>query len=286
MNNFFQNQIELIYFVYPTCDGKCKHCWSSNKIFGSVVPKSIHEKIINDIKTLDIGTLKISGGEPFLNKDIGSIVNAFKQIGVKKINIFTSGRPFLTPFQKDKDSIKNFLINQFKDLNNITIELSADENHIDSVYKKFYNMSSLTKEEMMKNYVKNFLNVCCELKKIYTDFDYKLKIHCDIDRGDYHANELYDFIDETIWNNNVICTEGLVKSGRNSNNEKAFIIEENKNLSYFLLPGCKIEKKKDIMIMELKNNHFVNKNKNSYVIFKGWWNLIDNNPIFINKEVK
>jgi len=79
----------LIFFVTSHCNLRCKHCFYR-------INKKEKELSLGEIKktarTLrSLYFLKITGGEPFLRKDLYDVVKSFYDNGVKRISISTNG---------------------------------------------------------------------------------------------------------------------------------------------------------------------------------------------------
>lgn len=277
----FKKPLEIVYFVFPTCNGNCEHCWSSKMQLGKVVGTKQHIKNLKLLSSLNVSELKLSGGEPFFNKSIGEIISYAKnQFKNSKITIFTSGRPFIST-KKGKEGINetyNNLIDIIDNFNDISLQLSADEYHA-KVLKRMHQEINLSKEEMLKNHVINFIGACKRLQTNFPRFDYKLKIHVDLGRLEYHRKTLFKWADDKFWEEKVIGTEGLVKSGNAMVFENSFILKPNNNWSLFVLPGVDIVDNSDRCIdtfIDCNNKEvkLVSKNEESIVI-AGWWNLIN-----------
>lgn len=92
INKFFNKKIRtLIFFVTARCPLRCAHCFYSkelNQKMNELTLKEI-EKIADNLP--DLETLQISGGEPFLRKDLVELLEIFVKRGVKKIGIPTNG---------------------------------------------------------------------------------------------------------------------------------------------------------------------------------------------------
>lgn len=278
-SKILKHPIEVVYFIFPTCNGNCSHCWSNKMKLGTVVPYEQHKKNIEKISLLNIKEIKLSGGEPFFNKDIGKIIEFTKnKLKNSKITIFTSGRPFVST-KRDKigieETYKN-LCSKIKNFNNISIHMSADEYHADAI--KRLSKSNLPKEELLKNHVQNFIGACEKIKKDYPKFDYKLKIHVDFNRLEYHRNHLYSWMDNEFWNNNVIKSEGLIRSGNAEKLKTSIKLEPSNQWSLFVLPGVdfvtETDKYIDLFIDNNKNLKLIPKTSEGIVI-AGWWNLIN-----------
>ena len=300
-NHILNSPWELVYFIHPFCDGNCKHCWSSDIELGSLVNLEWHKSFTPKLRGLKIRELKISGGEPFLNKDIRAIIDYIREyLPVEiPITIFTSGRNFLSVKENASgvDEIVNYLKSIINNFTNLSIHLSADEFHAETLYKHLYNVrnTELTEteikqsEQLMGIFVKNFISACEKLKKENPNFNGgKLKIHCDIGRLQYHRNTIYNWMDDNSWSKYAIGTEGLIKTGNAKNIENATEIVESDRWSFFVLPGVKIfetmqsNKSVKYYSKELNENFYLDTEKNSGIIFAGWWNIINKTLCYKN----
>lgn len=98
INNFniqrLKTPIILTFFITNRCNARCKHCfyWKhlSKNIKNELKLKEI-KKIVSSLKR-PLSTVLLTGGEPFLRKDIVQICKIFNDINrTKKVNIPTNG---------------------------------------------------------------------------------------------------------------------------------------------------------------------------------------------------
>lgn len=285
-----KEKYELVYFVNPTCSGKCAHCWSDSKFLGRKLNKEEHFKIIDNLNFDNIGTLKLSGGEPFENANFYEIFEYIykKNKGKAKIIIFTSGRS-LVSFSKGETHLKKTIDKLIPfSRNKVEIHMSCDEHHgkeyFERLKKKNINLSSY--EELLNNMAYNFINASKFIEnKFKIAVGNKLKIHCDIGRKDYHEKKLYSWIDRRDWEKMAICTEGLFKYGKNKDNPKGFKIDKNNQLSIFLIPGSKFSlsrltgKEESYYSEDEIRKYYLGPSENNIkhpILIFGFWNLINN----------
>jgi hypothetical protein len=293
---------EVVYFLSPYCDGTCAHCWSSDSFLGRYMPLKWHQKFWDHVSGGKVNEVRITGGEPFLYKDIGSVLSGVrKSLGRESlIKIFTSGRPFIAlnkpPFGPGKtaDNLRKLGI----PLDNLEIHMSADEFHAGSLFRSIYGIKRApfsVKENRAMNekgvpYLKiqvaNFLEACAELEK-ETQGRFKgakLKIHVDQGRLDYHREKIFGWMGEEEWSKKVIATEGLVKSGSAKENvPKAKKIDSEGNLSLFLLPGAEfylspISNKAQAYHDPFKDGEvYLDKSQKDGegAALVGWWNIVN-----------
>ena len=271
---------ELVYFIYPSCDGNCKHCWSSDIVLGRIKPIEWHYRLIEQLKDMEYSVIKLSGGEPFFNRDIGKIAARIHEVLGKEIpiQIFTSGRLFVNIDEGEQGVYKTkaALDSLFADYDNISIEMSVDEYHL-QVLKRIYK-SEIDDDLLPFMYISNFMKACFMIKKEHPRFlGPKLKIHCEEGRMKYHK-ELFAWFPPEWWEKYVLITEGLAYSGNGKNLEKTFKVVPSDKMSYFLLPGVDFydEPQSD------RGQRFQKKGKTVYldsadsaVIISGWWNIIN-----------
>ncbi len=113
--------IYLTYFVTSRCNLKCQHCfyWDSlNNIKNELSLEEI-EKFSKTIGNLFV--LSLTGGEPFLRKDLHNIVEIFhKNVKPKIVSIITNGY-----FTKDCIEITKKILDSCKGIS-LIIQLSLD----------------------------------------------------------------------------------------------------------------------------------------------------------------
>lgn len=117
----------LIFYVLDTCNLRCNHCFYWKEVDN---PKEAHsleqiEKLARSLKE-PLELLTLTGGEPFLRKDLVDIVHLFvKHTHVKRIHIASNGFTPEMNVQKIKDMLAicggtritlQFSIDGFEDL--------------------------------------------------------------------------------------------------------------------------------------------------------------------------
>lgn len=274
--------IEIVYFAFPKCNGNCAHCWSSNMELGNIVPISKHKENLDALSLLKVSELKISGGEPFFNPNIGEIIEyARDRFKDSKITIFTSGRTFVSKKDGEEGIIETYnnLCNKIKNFNNISLQMSADEYHAD-VLKRLNPKSEKSKEELLNIHVKNFVFACKRIKKKYPKFEYYLKTHVNFNRLEYHKKLFQSWMSEKFWDEKVIKSEGLIKSGNASKLKDSIEIEESNQWSLFVLPGVDFVEKAEEYLEKFQDfsddrNLYLVKKPPESIVIAGWWNLIN-----------
>ncbi len=270
--------MELVYFAYPSCDADCAHCWSHDMLMGRAVPLETHRLIID---ALDIGTysnIKLSGGEPFINRDLPGILRHMRDkwgSGIP-ISVFTSGRQIL---DEDKETLKKNIIDKLGVFDNVSLELSVDEFHVEMLKKRFGWGQSFSDE--LRIMVSNFIEACLSIKEEYEDsFSMRLKMHCAQGRRDYHVNGLYKWMPKEWWDDYVLITEGLADAGNARKLSGTFKVVESEMMSHFLFPGVSFKDYAEGGNAEAftdKNGKtcYLVDNSSAATIIRGWWNVID-----------
>lgn len=276
---------ELVYFVFPFCNGSCAHCWSSDRLLGRVKPLSWHELLIQKLCSIrhDFSEIKISGGEPFLYDELGrfpELIHSYFNPTIP-ISIFTSGRPFVSWEKGDKgvEYIYLFLTKSITNFDNLSIQLSVDEYHIHSM-SKFFGWETTETENNACSFITNFISACEYIKDKHPLFlGPKLKIHCNNNRAAYHKEKLFHWFPDKWWNHYVILTEGLIACGRGESLRGTIKLREDGPVSHFLLPGVDfydtpqtsraIKYKK----WDASTCTFLDDAPNYAVLMEGWWNL-------------
>lgn len=289
---------EVVYFISPNCDGTCAHCWSSKTFLGRVMPLSWHENFWKKISRDKVREIRITGGEPFLYKDLGKVTHIIrKYLGDNiPIIILTSGRQFVS-LDVGEDGIRETFNNLTKlglAMNNLEIHMSADEHHSGALLRKihknknipssFYNIKRMNAlgTAPMVTMSKNFLGACDLLTERFNLFKGgKLKIHTDRNRLVYHRHEMFDWISDVDWAKKVVCSEGLIRSGSAARNITGSVeIKQSKQISLFIFPGAEFfvepKTKKAQRYLGEEGDFYLDCSENENAAFIiGWWNVIN-----------
>lgn len=278
---------ELVYFIYPSCNGTCEHCWSAERSLGRLRPIPWHEKLIQNLSSAGHGysEIKISGGEPFLHREVGYFpILIHEYFGQElPISIFTSGRPFIS-FEKGETGIERTCLalkNTIKNFDNCSIQLSVDEFHVNSL-SRYFGWQKNDIENNICSYISNFIVACEQIQVEHPLFlGPKLKIHCNKGRLLYHKNELFKWFPSEWWIRYAILTEGLVAAGRGKSLSGTEELREDGPVSYFLLPGVDFyrnpQSKRGVEYHSVVGDSclYLDDSDNSAVLIEGWWNLIN-----------
>lgn len=273
---------ELVYFIYPSCDGNCEHCWSNDLMLGRCKPLDWHYRMIEKLVQMrPFSCIKLSGGEPFKNKDVGKIARRIHDVIDKElpIYIFTSGREFVSVKSGEEGILetKKNLDKYFSSYDNISIQLSVDEYHL-KVLKRIYKACD-NFEELTFHFIYNFIKACEMINKEHPSFlGPKLKIHCEEGHMEYHK-KIFSWFPFDWWEKYVIITEGLVYSGNAKQLKNTFKIQESDMMSYFLLPGVAFypngRTKRAERFQAGLESVYLDDSENTAVLIGGWWNLIN-----------
>lgn len=291
---------EVVYFLHSYCDGTCAHCWSSQTFLGRVMPVEWHQVFWQYIDPTRVEEIKLTGGEPFLYKNIGKVVEVIRScVGSEiPIRIFTGGRNIVS-LRLGKDGIKDTVQRILQTgivFDNVEIHLSADEHHAGSLYRANKGIKSRPTsraEILLMNQlgipflqiqVKNFLAACEILVANNKKFGGgKIKIHAETGRLNYHRQEIFPWIDDMSWKNKVISSEGLIKSGSAENLDSAIELLPSSQLSLFLLPGAEFYQRPKTR----RAQKYQNPESQSVVYLDiariegcgasiiGWWNIVN-----------
>lgn len=291
---------EVVCFLYPYCDGTCVHCWSSQTFLGRIIPIEWHKVFWREINCSKVKEIRLTGGEPFLYKDIGKVVKVIRQsIGPEiLIRIFTGGRSIISleSGKRGIDETVQKILQTGIVSDNIEIHLSADEHHAGSLYRantgiKLRPMSRKDIESMNKLgisllqvQVKNFLAACDVLVAGNKEFrGGRIKIHAEVGRLNYHRQEVFPWLDDTDWGTKVISSECLIKSGSAKDIASATELLPSSQLSLFLLPGAEFYQRPQTRKAQAYQNP-----ENQGTVYLdvariegygasiiGWWNIVN-----------
>lgn len=82
---------DISFEITQKCLNNCLHCSScSNRLCKQQIDFETICKTVDDMPKLGVERVCLSGGEPFLHKDLGAIVSYISQLGMD-INIYSSG---------------------------------------------------------------------------------------------------------------------------------------------------------------------------------------------------
>ena len=142
------NALQLIYLYSNfTCNEGCKYCWidETNTNHNFVLSQKTVDSFIYEAISLGVSQIKISGGEPFLNKEVPDIIGFLLDCGLS-VEVETNGTLLSESMmdkiasKPDKIHFKISLDSSFPDIQNeITRYSSAFEDTINgiNVLKKY-----------------------------------------------------------------------------------------------------------------------------------------------------
>lgn len=176
-----------------------------------------------------IEEIRLTGGEPFLYRNIGKVVKIIRSsVGIEiPIRIFTGGRNIVS-LKSGKEGIEEtvqMILQTGVVSGNVEIHLSADKHHTGSLYRviRGIRLRPTSREEildmnrlgipLLQTQVKNFLAACKILVASNKRFGGgKIKIHAETGRLNYYRQEIFPWFSDADWENKVISSEGLIKS--------------------------------------------------------------------------
>ncbi|PIY96886.1 MAG: hypothetical protein COY66_02495 [Candidatus Kerfeldbacteria bacterium CG_4_10_14_0_8_um_filter_42_10] len=289
-------------FVSPSCPGTCFHCWSSETFFGLPVLLSWHERFWSLASNkAKLGEIRLSGGEPFLCRDLGEIIGIIRKnlISIVPVKIFTAGYR-LVSLKTGNAGIEETVCNIRASgvvREKVEIHLSADEHHAGSLYRTNMGIKkrsvkprhagemNLLGIPMLQTQTINFLRACEILSNEVQGFEGKLKIHAEMNRLEYHRREIFPWLTEDAWNAAVISSEGLIKAGGARNMPSSVEISPSSRHSIMIIPGAEIatapNSKKSQAYLNPSGNKMIyanpctNKENSNGFVIAGWWNMIN-----------
>lgn len=288
---------QIVCFVSPVCDGTCAHCWSADTFLGRQVPLDWFDSFWSKVNPARVSEIRLTGGEPFLNRDLGAIVRIIRKYLGRKIpiRIFTSGRQIVsaTIGQQGVDETISALLSRDVVHQNTEIHMSADEYHAGALYvaslpKPVNNPLELSVGEinqrgvaLMQVLAHNFLAACEILSGAAEGFMGRLKIHAENGRLEYHRTEMYHWLSDDEWQKRVIAMEGLIRAGAATKIATSMTLTPNDQLSMFVFPGAEFYEDRITGLGQPYNDRGhqiyldVSHNANGGVAMIGWWNVID-----------
>jgi MoaA/NifB/PqqE/SkfB family radical SAM enzyme len=173
-----ETPVVLTFFITSRCNLRCSHCFYWQKLNASEDELKIDEikKIASSFK--HPVSLSLTGGEPFIRKDVKEIIEAFCQgCGTKEVGIATNG----TLTETTVETIHSILKADF--LSGLSVQVSLDglEGTHDSIRGG-------------KGSFKKAINTISELKKICVDYPrFQLKTALAIQKS--NISELKEYVD-------------------------------------------------------------------------------------------
>jgi len=279
-NDTYPNKWEIVYFVTNKCNNNCDHCWSKKNFLGADVGIEQHENFFKALNADKISILKISGGEATLYKELPELIKLCRKYLKPSIPIliFSNGR-FLFDNQgraKSREDINSYLSNMIPVVENVSLQVSADEYHIYS----FAQRHGMSIESAIAEYNIALKNTIEIFKAHNKDISFKVKLHCNVGRSQYHKTYIYKDFNEQDWTNFFIVTEGLIKAGNGETLDGTTAIQPSNMWSAFVMPGAEFSKEittntKDTFSYNGRQ-YFLNSNPNGKgCVVLGWWNLIN-----------
>lgn len=137
--NKMEKSLKTIYlYITFGCNQKCQYCWIHNNLScpDKKMPVTMVETAISEGILLGLERVKITGGEPFINPDLASIVNLLLNKGLK-VDIETNGTLINSQWIDSISKVENLF---FK----ISLDAATSEIH-----------DSLAQSEVFERTIKN-----------------------------------------------------------------------------------------------------------------------------------
>lgn len=148
--------------VTSNCNLKCKYCYNNSGEEKFEIPIKLLNQVFDSCNKIGINSIAISGGEPYLHKDIQKIIELLKEKNFKSIVLITNGM--------SNRIFECISIMEYLDFLQISLDSVSPE--LNDLYRNFENC----------NIVKNNIKKLCDLG--YND---KIVINCVI-----HQKNFYD----------------------------------------------------------------------------------------------
>ncbi len=163
---------DISFEITQRCLNNCVHCSScSNSLCKQYIDYETICKTVDDMPQMGVKRVCLSGGEPFLHKDLKRIVTYIKQLGME-VNIYSSG------ITEINERITYIAIDEFKNLKNLG--LSKIMFNLQSYNASRYDeiMGTTGRFDIVMQSIKNAIEA-----GIYTEIHFvPMKINvCDID---------------------------------------------------------------------------------------------------------
>ena len=247
---------EVVYFVHPQCTGTCAHCWSADTFLGRHMPLPWHRLYWDLISADRIAEVRLTGGEPLDNPQLGNIVDLVRSALHQDttIYIFTSARRIASSAEGSEGvaaTVRN-MRNAGLVKPGVEVHMSADEHHAGALFRHLHAIRrppASPLEESAHNrqgapaltrMARNFIAACQvlvdETAGIFRGG--RLKVHVAKGRGTYHRSELHGYMDDDSWNRYVVFSEGLIEAGRARNRPDTVRVEAHDEPTLFIIPGA------------------------------------------------
>ena len=200
--------------ILRLCPNNCKHCSSDSgpNTNDYIIPLDTIKNVFDGLKRLGAEEVSISGGEPFLHKDLVNIVKYGKEKGFK-IFVYTSGIIF------DNNNKYTYLNEEIiKELSEINLD------------KLIFNFQSL-KEDVYNNIMGNNGNLNLVKKSIEISRKNNIWTELHFVPMKYNYKEIPDII-KYVYENSIdrVSFLGLVPHGRAKNNREELYLNEEENM--------------------------------------------------------
>lgn len=171
--------------INSACNYDCLYCYSDD--LRKALPKTAWLKLIDDIEKYSVHTVEISGGEPFMSKDLEDILKKIRSKGMQA-TIYTNG-----------SLINDKWIKRLAHLKKITLSIKYDNA---KNYKRLTGQHITKIDKIIKQAIFNNIPVVCFVTVTSKGFkQLKETINKIINLGAFPAIERY----MPVKNNNINC---------------------------------------------------------------------------------
>ena len=150
----------ILYFPTDACNYKCKHCYLENIPEKNEMNADEIKRIFSNSRLLKNARVGISGGEPFMKKDIVEILSTISKLGYK-LEMTTNGA--------FPERVKEFLNKSNKNKIDIAVSIDGLENSNDKIRAKGGFEKAVKTLEIIKEIGINKLQVNVVIQKLNID---------------------------------------------------------------------------------------------------------------------
>jgi radical SAM protein with 4Fe4S-binding SPASM domain len=181
MQNLKKHGIDELHFeVTGACNLECIYCYNYNYRLSDELSLSEIKKLFSECKKYGTKKFTLTGGEPFVRKDIFQIINLLQG---EYVAILTNGKWLYDGIEKHGDFLIKYLQNYFPQIKEFKISLDGFQSHdnlrIGSNHKKIIKLIKILKKAGYKVVINTIV-----LKENQNDLMklYKLLVRLKVDR--------------------------------------------------------------------------------------------------------
>jgi len=172
----------LIVYLIDKCNLKCEHCFYHKNLECTEVNQITPEQLEKVIKQAKPKGVTLSGGEPFLRKDLVEICKMLDKNGITRIGLMTNGF-----FTDEIPNVVEDILKSVKAVVNVNMSLDGLEefhNKIRGNNKSFKTVVETTKR--LRPFLKKYKNFQMCLRTVVMKTNYK------------DLEKIYDFVDNEL----------------------------------------------------------------------------------------